>query len=119
MEYFATSKFIKEGSAIVIEFTVESNEIDKMNRIEFFREMISKKLTVIHCISKLLHVNASQVERMIPIQGNKGVSFVFIIHSDPMHHNTTWKMIHVAASDGSLATVKCGLFVCSNIVTMI
>ena len=106
MEYFATSKFIKQGSAMVIKFAVESKKIDEMSHKESFREFIAKESNIIYCISKLLHVDSSQVERMKPIQDNKGFSFVFIIHSDAMHHNFISKTIRKAANNGTLAKVK-------------
>ena len=102
-EYTLSSKFLKQGSIMITKFEFESQHIADMIGTTFRDNVVfSHYYKLIHLISKTVHVNAEQVERMIPIQSNNGVRYTFIIDCHYVHFDHIWDSFYQSICSNTL-----------------
>ena len=71
----------------MMKFDVDSSAIANMDDKLFQREFVLKKKAFIHTVGKHLHSTRDHIDRLIPLQNNKGVTYTIIIDTHSMHFN--------------------------------
>ena len=102
-EYILSSKFVKNGSVLIIKFVFESHTIADLGGRKFLNKVVFGKVhKVTHVLSKSLRLNFVQIERLIPIQSNKGATFLFIIDADAARFDSIWKKFITCVNNGTI-----------------
>ena len=81
-EYLLGLQFEKSSSVIVFRFSIESAFMANMKHDEFKQQFMFKYRKLSSNIAKLLHLNYSQIERLMPLHDSNGAIFTIIIDSD-------------------------------------
>ena len=103
-EYLLSSKFIMKESIMVIKFEFETNRISSLSQVKFGQKVIfDHRKDLIHFMSKTIHVNSEQVERLLPTQSNNGAKFTFIIDSDRIHFDHIWQLFYDSVDSKTFA----------------
>ena len=69
-------------SIMIIKFSIESQTIASMNYHNFQSMIVFKKVKINYEMSKLLQINAYEIDRLKPLQYKSGVMLTFIIQTD-------------------------------------
>ena len=105
-EYIFGAGFIASGSALVIQFNVETNYIAKMQHSTFKHQIIYKRRKLVECLTKELEIDrVHAVDRLVPIHTKKGVTYTFIIEGSNTKVRKTRENFYKTVNDNSLTKV--------------
>ena len=92
-EYVLSKKIIKSSKILLISFIVESKEIEELDEFQFFARIALKKFIIVQHLAKILHIQVAHVERLMPIQTEKGVQLKFVIDAESVGFNKVYKLV--------------------------
>lgn len=102
-EYALSSKFVRKGSVMIIKFVLQCDTIAKMGGRKFLNTIVYDNLFKMnHAISRTLGLGFVQVERLIPMQTNEGVTFMLIIDADSSRFDQIWQLFVDCVKNGSI-----------------
>ena len=105
-EHKMKTKFLNKGCVIVSRFSVESQELAHLTKIQFDSRVVFKKSAAVHSIAKCVELNQDQVERLVPLQHKHGATVTFIMElNDQKHFQNVTDLLGQAINDKSLDKV--------------